>query len=137
IVFTHHDHVVDLARQAIPAELEVVVLARAEHRERLLPEERERHERPEAPAAHLPAKSGSGSAEDTEGYVLRVLESAAAPMGKAEILEAIERAFGVSIEREWNKAISALASEGRVVKEGEKRGAKYSLPSTDEATGTG
>lgn len=138
IVFTHHDHVVDLARAAVPEALEVVVLARAEHRERVLPEGRERHERPEAPAAHLPdTRPATAGSLDAYGHILQVLETATAPMGKAEILEAVEQTFGVSVEREWNKTINQLVADARVVKEGEKRGAKYSLAQSDETSATG
>lgn len=138
IVFTHHDHVVDLARAAVPEVLEVVTLARAEHRERLLPEGRERHERPEAPAAVLSdAKTGAAGSSDAYSHILSVLENASAPMGKADVLAAVEEAFGVSVERDWNKTIGQLLLDGRVAKEGEKRGVKYSVAQAGEATASG
>lgn len=130
ILFTHHDHLVDLARAAIPEALEVVTLPRPDGtaRVRTLATERARHPRPvltPAPEGETPAESklGGSSAEE---LILELLAAAGGAQGKAAVLAAAA-ARGFELEAAWNNAIRALLDRGVVTQEGQKRGAKYGL----------
>jgi uncharacterized protein YhaN len=137
IVFTHHDHVVDLAQAAIPEALQVVVLARPEapKHERLIPKEPARHERPPAPVAAfddaLPEsgapEAASGTLEEACEAVLSALRSMAQPASKAELIEHVAGDGGPSLESRWSAVLKQLKAEKRIVQVGEKKGARYSL----------
>ncbi len=135
VIFTHHDHLLDLARQSCGDGLAEVVLACPESPkgERVLPAERERHERPAPPVAAVPEPSGraargGGDAEEAAEAVLEALRAAAEPLSKSEVLEAIERQRGLQLGTSaWNATIKALKEQNAVVQEGEKKGARYRL----------
>lgn len=130
IVFTHHDHVVDLARAAIADALEVVVLATPETGERVrtLADSHVRHERPPAPMAEPLDVDAAGSTghDEARDAVLEALRAGGAPMGKSELVEAV-RAAGVELDRVWGAVLARLKQEGSIVQTGERRGARYAL----------
>jgi hypothetical protein len=120
LLFTHHQHVCELAREVLTADqLHVADLDARDH---------------ETPAEAPPRPPGGGRARGAvrgitsatnqahEAAILAVLESAAAPLGKAEIL----RLSGIP-DSAWGGAIHGLIERGAVVQEGAKRGAKYVL----------
>ncbi|MGI5861975.1 MAG: ATP-binding protein [Myxococcales bacterium] len=135
VIFTHHDHVLDLARQCCGDDLAEVVLAcpEAPKGERVLPAERERHERPAPPVAAVPEPSGRvarGGGDDEEAVeaILETLRAAAQPLSKSEVLGAIERNRGLQLGAStWNATIKALKERNVVAQEGEKKGARYRL----------
>ncbi|MFN7133763.1 MAG: hypothetical protein ACK4N5_16925, partial [Myxococcales bacterium] len=137
IVFTHHDHVVDLARAAVAEALEVVVLARpeAQDRERLLPVERVRIERPPAPALQLEmpglgAPRGPSATNAAAEAVLKALGLAGGPLSKPEIFEAV-RALGADVEPDWAATLKHLKQSGRIEQVGAGRGTRYTLAASD------
>jgi uncharacterized protein YhaN len=130
IVFTHHDHLVDLAREAIPGQLTVVTLPRMDGtaRERILSEHRAAHPRPVTPLAgeEDPSRAGRRDAESAEQLLLALLAASTSPQSKADLLEAA-MAHGQDLSSDWGPAIKSLVDSGRAQQEGQKRGARYSL----------
>ncbi|MEB2312153.1 MAG: AAA family ATPase [Sorangiineae bacterium] len=125
LVFTHHDHVLELARAAIGGALTEVILATAEEpkHERLLPPgERTRHERPRAPTMALEAPATS--AHDAYECVARVLREQGEAMDRREIIAKC-REHGVDIENSWSSMLSRLKDDERIEHSGQKRGARY------------
>lgn len=140
ILFTHHDHVVDLAERAIPGAYQLVVLARPEQeRNRGLPPTRERVERPPAPVAQFDlgfTGAVRGQAATPEGYeqLLEVLRKTRMPMSRSELIEAVREGFGVDLKPSWNALIRQLKNDGRIEQQGEKRGTRYTLARPDGET---
>ena len=130
LVFTHHDHLVDLAREAIPEQLTVVTLPRMDGtaRERILNDHRAAHPRAVTPIPgdEDPARVGRRDAEAAERLLLSLLAASTSPQSKAELLEAA-MAHGQYLSSDWGPAIKSLVDSGRVLQEGQKRGARYSL----------
>ena len=71
-------------------------------------------------------RDASGGLEEAKQQILDVLHGADAPMGKAEILAAATDA-GLDLEAGWTAAIRALVDEGVVIREGQRKGARYQL----------
>lgn len=67
------------------------------------------------------AATGS-AAEPTEAAVLSTLRNAAEPLGKAELIER----SGIDPDR-WTAVISSLLDRGLIERQGERRGAKYTM----------
>lgn len=117
LLFTHHRHVIDLARQVLPAEqVHFAELSARDHSAVFAA--------PERPPARSATRPGARAAagEATQAAIIDALEEAGAPLGKAEILN---RA-GI-VDSAWTPAIPALVERGAVFQEGAKRGAKYTL----------
>lgn len=81
----------------------------------------------EPPAAEQPAgepirEEPAAEERPGEAAVLACLREAGIPLGKAEIV-----ARSGLPERQWSATITALVEQGRVVREGERRGARYRL----------
>lgn len=138
IIFTHHDHVVDLAKKAIARSLTVVPLARPAHRPSLLPEARTRHERPQAPVAHAPERALEAPTADWYREIYDILRDSPEPLSKADIMGALEeRVGGAPDSNVWTKTVKDLMTNGVIGREGAKRGAKYMFidPADTEMTG--
>lgn len=117
LLFTHHRHVVDLAKRVLPGEqINVAELSARDHSAAFAG--------PERPPARSAVRAGARAAagEATQAAIIDALEEADVPLGKAEILE---RA-GI-VDSAWTPAIRALVERGAVIQEGAKRGAKYGL----------
>ena len=113
VLFTHHRRIVELARESISAsrlgviELEprnqdIAVLAGGDSR------------------AHQTGIVGASNKSGRSDAILSCVAGAFEPISKQEILAQT----GLS-EGEWNGAIRALVDSGRIVQEGQKRGARY------------
>ncbi len=143
ILFTHHDHVADLARDVVPeADFGLVVLpgVSGAMRERAASKTtRQRYSRPVLEQSEEAVSIETGMIDDlvqpvpghnannvdeARGIILAVLDDASAPMGKAAILEAA-MGKGYRIESVWLQAINSLLVDQAVKKEGEKKGTKY------------
>jgi hypothetical protein len=74
------------------------------------------------------AGRGADDAEEAKVAILSVLQGASEPMGKSAILDAVA-GDGVAIGSSWQAAIHGLLDDGRIIKEGERKGAKYRLAS--------
>jgi uncharacterized protein YhaN len=117
LLFTHHDHVCEMACDLLNASC--VSVARLSARS---------HDTPLAVGAAVdPAAARSTparrSGQGYEGAVVEVLRGSRMPLGKAEILTRISIP-----DNAWAQTIRALIDRGAVVQEGAKRGARYSLP---------
>lgn len=135
VVFTHHDHLVHLAREAIaPEYLAEVVLARpsASAAAREVAASRPSIDRPEAPPRVEPGEaraSGPRRGQDDEALTERVLATLAqAPdaMSKNELFEALPDDAS-ELDKRWSTLAKRLKDEGKIVQEGEKRGARYRI----------
>lgn len=148
VLFTHHDHLADLAEAAIPSEdLSIVVLpgVSGEMRERAARGRRSpSRDRPVPPVGEDEAdadgldgpdarvdgrrrRSGTGDREEAKQLILQILAGADEPLGKAAILEAAA-AQGLSFEKDWAVAIGELTADGSVLQSGQRKGARYSAP---------
>ena len=117
LLFTHHRHVRDLAEQVLPADqLHVAELAPRNHSAPSAA--------PERPLAHGRSRDVlrvvADEAEDQA--IVRVLEASAEPLGKSDILHRADLR-----EAAWNASIARLVNAGKVIREGQKRGARYRL----------
>lgn len=149
ILFTHHDHVASLAEAALPEEdLALVVLPavtgemRARTRGVLAGARRER------PVAGIgenhaidieshfkrnegrPGRSGEENSDQEQAKTLfmRVLQGVPAPIGKDAILSAGRSLQpGFDLEKHWLEVVRALQADGKIVREGAKRGTKYRI----------
>lgn len=142
ILFTHHDHLADLAEEVVPVEdLAVLVLpgVSGEMRARAAATgARRARARPEPVPED--ADDGAGSAADpvprrrrssvdrgrAKELILQVLANAAEPLGKEAVLgQNPDPDF--DLDAAWQPAIRELLAEERVHREGERRGATYQL----------
>ena len=73
---------------------------------------------PTAPSPATPPRASSTS--PAADRVMRTLDEAREPLGKAAILERASVPAG-----EWTSVINSLLTSGAIVREGDKRGAKY------------
>ncbi len=74
-------------------------------------------------AGPLPMPAGEEERDFWEARVVGCLGAARAPLGKSEIILQSGLPDGL-----WQATITSLVTEGRVLREGEKRGARYRLP---------
>lgn len=151
ILFTHHDHLAQLAEANVPAEdLAVVVLPEVSgamrRRVGRAPSGRRARPSPGADASESTSivetddndhdgsvadspepshRRSLGDLEEDKAIILSVLQAAAAPLGKSDIMSAAANQ-GQEIVA-WQAAINELLSERRIGKEGDRRGAKYHL----------
>lgn len=140
IVFTHHDHLADLAEEVVPAaDLVVAVLPGVSGgmRERVASGgTRQRRARPEqAPvegddggdaavgAAPRRRRVDRGQAKE---LILQVLADATEPLGKEAILSRTSDE-DFDLDAGWSAAIRELLAEERVSQEGRGRGTRYQL----------
>ena len=150
ILFTHHDHVAALAEAVVPADdLALVILPevsgamRQRSARAAAPGRRARPALLDSPAETARAADvdvsveeadrrsagrGADDAEEAKVAILSVLQGASEPMGKSAILDAVA-GDGVAIGSSWQAAIHGLLDDGRIIKEGERKGAKYRLAS--------
>jgi uncharacterized protein YhaN len=150
IAFTHHDHIVDLAKAAIPEEqLSLITLPRPDTnaRVRTLSNRRTRQERPQmavgddAEDVSPPGDYEQGgddqpdesnmlrrlTDEAAERVILELLRAAATPQSKSELIEAAEQ-MEMDLGPAWTAAIKALVATESVAREGTTRSARYRLP---------
>lgn len=144
IVFTHHDHLADLAEAVVPPE-DLAVLAlpgvsgemrvraaavgarrgRARPELALVPEDGDEG----ADGAADPAprrRRGSVDRGRAKELILQVLADAAEPLGKEAVLRQNPDP-DFDLDAAWQQAIKELLAEERVHREGERRGATYQL----------
>jgi hypothetical protein len=134
VLFTHHDHVLHLAREHVGDALTEVVLARPESPSGTRRGPMTRIERQPAPEAAWPSADeaiGGATAIDADRIILHILGSAGGGKSKADIVD-LARAEGHEIESAWSSAIQRLKRDELVVQTGEKKGARYSLAGTGE-----
>lgn len=141
IVFTHHDHLADLAEEVVPAaDLVVAVLPGVSGgmRERVASGgTRQRRARPE----QAPVEGGAGGDAAVgaavprrrrvdrgraKELIIQVLADAAEPLGKEAILGR-NPDQGFDLDAGWSVAIRELLAEERVSQEGRGRGTRYVL----------
>lgn len=142
IVFTHHEHLADLAEEVVPAgDLVVTVLPEVSGEMRARAESRSargRRARPglmqadgddgdEGPAGAAPRRRRAGiDLGRAKELIVQVLAGAGEPLGKDAILRGnLDQDF--DLEGGWQRAIKELLDEDRVAREGERRGATYQL----------
>lgn len=153
LLLTHHDHLAALAEAVVPGDdLSIVVLpgVSGEMRDRASQGAAKFRPRPQPPARResdsdslvleegggpafplhgsrfLRRESRAASIEEARQLILQVLARAERPLGKADVLEAASET-ACEIESVWNEAVRSLLAERRVIKSGEKRGARYAL----------
>ncbi|HUY61743.1 MAG TPA: hypothetical protein VMW49_07690, partial [Candidatus Dormibacteraeota bacterium] len=117
LLFTHHQGVVESAREALPADRLLVL--RVPGRD---------HGQPVVAAggvgeAAVGAPVPRGGGDRTVACVLEALRLAGRPLAKAELVP-----MAKIDEARWPPAIRRLLDSGAVVQEGRKRGARYRLP---------
>jgi uncharacterized protein YhaN len=117
LVFSHHRHLRELAREALDDRLTVHDL---EPRDPSGPLVTPTHRRDVAPPG--PARRAATGVADATGAILDALRSTDRPLGKAALLERT----GVP-PAAWPAAIRELLEAGLVAQEGVKRGAVYRL----------
>ena len=141
ILFTHHDHLVHLARQAIPTEqLSELVLSTFSGASRQVTGEVDAIARPpalvraleEVPDRRPRMRTADGELERLGGLVLAVLERARRPLGKSEVLAGLEGEGREAGERHWARIVAMLRAQGEVVGTGQKKGFRLRLPTEDE-----
>lgn len=142
IIFTHHDHLADLAEEVVPAaDLVVAVLPGVSGAMRVRAADagpRQRRARPEqatvegdaggdaAVGAAPRRRRGRVDRGQAKELILQVLADATEPLGKEAILgRNPDQDFDLGAG--WQAAIRELLDEGRVSQEGERRGARYQL----------
>lgn len=117
LLFTHHRHLRDLAEQVLPADqLHVAELAPRDHSAP--------SEAPERPLSQGGSRDVRRMVADEAGDVaiVAVLDASTEPLGKSEVLRRADLPEAV-----WNPSIARLVNAGKVLREGQKRGAKYRL----------
>lgn len=150
ILFSHHDHLVGLAEQAVAGgDLEIVVLPKVDGSMRKrLASQGARRERPvlayrdEGPEEadvetiggdRQPRGAGAGRGsrarfaehrEDAKNLIVEILSERRQRMGKAALIAAAAQR-GVDIDSLWNQVMRELKDEQRVLSEGDRRGAEY------------
>ena len=150
IAFTHHDHIVDLAKAAIPDEhLSLITLPRpdANARVRTLQNGRTRQERPlmavgddaESVSPAGDYEQGAGDQPDeynglrrlteeaAERVILELLRAAATPQSRSELIAAAAQ-MEMDLGPAWTVAIRTLVATRMVVQKGNKKGARYTAP---------
>lgn len=132
IVFTHHEHLLDLAGRALAADsYQVSILPSPDsaERRRVLPLERERRQRRSAlepqQGEEQPADP-KGQARSSEELVLAILGQASTPLSRNEILAAAE-SQGIDLETSWARTIQTLIESRRVQRSGVGRGSRYGV----------
>lgn len=134
ILFTHHDHLADLAEAEIATEdCAVVTLPQVNGAMRQRASGSNgagRRARPMLPDAAEPAQrpttDGPDDRQQAKDIILQVLSGAGTPLGKDAVLNQAQQS-GIDLAGCWTQAIKELLDERRVAKEGEKRGARYRL----------
>ena len=144
ILFTHHDHVADLAEAAVPAgDLSITVLpgVSVSMRERAGRALRSQpRDRPVLPFVETGTRDAGTAVDDgriqgrqrqnggraeAKQLIIQILSHASEPLGKAAILQTAS-AQGIEIESDWPLAIRELTDSGSVLQSGERKGARYS-----------
>ena len=140
ILFTHHDHMADLADAVVPADdLAVVVLPAVTGAMRARTRTAApavRRERPGLAAAVADTENGvaeDGGArrgvrdrDEAKALILRILRESGAMLGRAEILQRAADG-GTDLQPDWGPAKDALLAERHIVQHGERKGARYAL----------
>ena len=137
ILFTHHDHVLDLARAVLsPEVLTEVVLSRPEADEtrvRTLPLVRDRYARPAAPALTMDEETPSrtraarGTEADVDvetltSRIVDILRIAARPLLRNEVQLQLGEDLDVAV---WKLVIEPLKERGTVEQVGAAKGTRY------------
>ena len=137
ILFTHHDHVLDLARAVLPPEvLTEVVLSRPEADEarvRTLPPVRDRHARPAPPVLTFDEEApprvrvARGSEDDVDigaltSRIIDILRIAARPLLRNEVQLQLGEDLDVAV---WKQVIEPLKERGTVEQVGAAKGTRY------------
>lgn len=150
ILFSHHDHLVQLAEQAVTMDdLGIVVLPKVDGTvRRLVGAPLARRERPVLEhrgqeseeddvetigGEYQPRGAGSGRGnrshvaqhrEDAKDLIVEVLSERRQRMGKAALIAAVAQR-GTDIDGFWNQVMRELREEQRIMSEGKNKGAEY------------
>lgn len=117
ILFTHHEQVVETVCRALPDEQYAIVRLAPRNHDELL------GAASSVPSAGLVSNWDGSGGSPTDRLLIAAQNTAGAALTKAELLAE----SGVAAAS-WPAAIRELVSSGALVQEGQKRGARYRLP---------